>query len=208
MATITKVLTTMLTHAVVTNADTAAGLSVIGAEIDVKTAFSCKFRCYYALIEAAANNPGVEFHFQTKGSATAGVDDTWVTAWKFITGVTAGLSTVVNATEPIGEDEILVVTDRTASYAEKDEIYIVHTTLANSEWHRIRHLSATVITITAPLDHEQTNAASIVWNQAETRQGSMGLDGVNYIRMLMLNKDITGANIHIKADVLVATAVA
>ena len=204
----TQSLSTLLAHQAVTNADTAAGLSVVGTEVDVRSALSASVFVYHALIEAAANDPGAEYHLQVRGSVTAADDDDWVTAWVFKTRVDSALSTAINATEPIGETAIAVATDRsaTAGFQEGQEIYLQDATLADSEWARVRHISATVITISGPLVNEKTSSG-FVWSYAETFVGSVDLTGVSYMRMLFQNTDITGADVHIKADALILTAI-
>lgn len=65
MADVTQAASTLLAHVAITNADTAAGFSVVGTEVDVRTFLSATVMVYHAIVEATeSNDPGLQYILQ------------------------------------------------------------------------------------------------------------------------------------------------
>ena len=205
MADVTQELTTLLDHAAITNADTRAGFSVVGTEKDVRTYLSADVIVYHAVVEALANDPGIQYILQGRMSTGANVNEDWADLWKFTSGTTAGVISNIGGTEGAAETTIAVDDDVTASYSEGDIIYAVdNSVVAASEWCRVAHISATIITIVDGLTNGK-DAADFFFNQAEIYTGRVPLSGLSYVRMIVQGSDPTGANTHHKAEMTAFT---
>lgn len=204
MADVTQAASTLLSHQLLTNAATAAGLSVVGSEVDVRTFLSATVYVYHAYIEAAANDPGIEYHLQGRWSTGTTVDEDWITLWTFQAGIAAAVAAEISGTEAAGETTIAVDADPTAAFTPGIEVYIEDTgTVANGEWSRVV-LSTTAADIVNIVDG-LTNAkdsADTIWTQASTFSGSVDLSGISYVRMIVVNRDGSGADVHFKAEMI------
>ena len=210
MADVTQAPITLLSHQALTNAATAAGLSVVGTEADIRSFFSGTVLIYHALVEALANDPGVDYVLQGRWSTGVAVDEDWVDLWTWSTGTTAAVAAEISGTEAVGETTLAVDADPTAAFAPGTKVYIQDTgTLANSEWGCVA-ISAAIPDIVTVVDG-LTNAkdsADTIWSQAETFPGDVDLTGLSYVRMVVRGRDTAGANIHFKAEMIVFTDVA
>jgi hypothetical protein len=209
MVVATQELTELLGHQALVNDATAAGLSLVGAEKDVRTNFSCTVHVYHALVEALANDPALEYHFQVRYSTGTGVDEDWITAWRFVTKTDAAILRDLTATEPADETVIAVSSDPTAIFLPGDYIYIEDTTtLLDSEWARVAIASAAPdVTLVDGLAVEK-DSADDMWTGAEHFIGEFDLTGVSWVRMIVVGKDTGGADIHLKSEMIALTAVA
>lgn len=207
MADVTQSPATLLSHQLLTNAATAAGLSVVGTEVDVRTWIAARAYLYHALIEAATNSPGVEYKLQGRWSTGASVDEDWVDLLVFTSNTNAGVASEISGSEAAGQTTIAVDADPTATFTPGIEIYIEDTgTLANSEWGRVA-ISATaadIITLVDGLTNAK-DAADTIWSGAQTFQGVVDLSGISWVRMIVQGFDTTGADIHFKAEMVAFT---
>ena len=192
MANITKTQgTTILTHQAVTHPGTA-----VGADQSVTTKLSATIVMFHALIENTANtNPG---SFSVQVSASGSGDEDWVTVVEFTATAATAVTEPFTATEPIGEKVCTVAS--TTGFVATDQVYIIHTTLANSEWAKLEQIvSNTSIDLIDGLTTEQTAAASDFWSNAEIFVAQLDLSAVGRLRVLFQHEGGTGANVHVKA---------
>lgn len=207
MANVTQAASTLLAHQLLTNDATAAGLSVVGSEVDVKTFISATVQVYHAVIEAAANDPGVDYVLQGRWEPTASKNEDWVDLWTFTSGTTAAVASEISGTEAAGETTLAVDADPTATFTPGILCYIEDTgVVADGEWARVA-ISATgpdIVTIVDGLTNGK-DSADTIWSQAETFAGSVDLSGLSYVRMIVVGKDTAGADIHFKAEMIAFT---
>lgn len=192
MATITKTFAEILTHQAVTHPG-----SVYGADQDVATKLGVTIFMSAGFSEAAANtNPG-SFIVQIKGQETG--DEDWYEIQRFTIGETGTpADEALTATEPIGETVLAVAA--TAGFAALDNIYILHTTLANSEWAKLEKIATDAsLTLTDGLTSEQTAAASTAFGSAQRFAMYLSLTGVDTFRVIFMHEGGTGANMHVRA---------
>ncbi len=103
----------------------------------------------------------------------------------------------MTATEPVGE-KVLAVTD-TTGFAAYDNLYVQHSTLANSEWGTCQEIvTSTSIDLVDGLTNEQTSS-SVIWNDADIWTVQLDLTAVTRIRVNFQCEGAVGCNCHIKA---------
>lgn len=206
MADVTQAASTLLAHALITNEDTAAGLSVVGTEVDVRTFISATVIVYHAPIQITeSNSPGLQYILQGRWSTGANVNEDWADLWTFTTRTTAAQIANVGGTEAAGQTTIAVDDDKTATYSEGDIIYCVdNSTLADSEWCRIAHISTTIITLVDGLTTGK-DSADFFFNEAEIFTGDVDLTGLSYVRMIVQGSDPAGVDTHHKAEMIAFT---
>jgi len=206
MADVTQAASTLLAHVAITNADTAAGFSVVGTEVDVRTFLSATVMVYHAIVEATeSNDPGLQYILQGRWETGATVDESWADLWIFTSGSTVAVIANVTGDEAADEVTIAVDDDVTASYSEGDIIYCIDNSVVNAgEWCRVAHISTSIITIVDGLTNAK-DASDFFFNQAEIFTGSVDLSGISYVRMIVQGSDPAGVNTHHKAEMIAFT---
>jgi len=204
MADVTQAPFTLLAHATLTNADTLAGLSFVGTEVDVRTFLSANVYVYHAPIEAIATDPGINYILQGRWDTGANENEHWADLWTFTSGTTLPVIANIGGTEAAGEKTIAVDDDVTASYTENDIIYAVDGTQADSEWCRVGHISTTIISIVDGLKNAKADT-DFFFNQAEIFVGHVDLSGLSYVRMIVQGIDVSGSNVDYKAEMIAFT---
>jgi hypothetical protein len=169
--------------------------TVVGTAQDVSTKFAATILLFHSSIEATANtNPG-KFLVQVSGSATGNED--WATVYEFDATISTADTQAMTATEPVGE-KVLAVTD-TTGFAAYDNLYVQHSTLANSEWGTCQEIvTSTSIDLVDGLTNEQTSS-SVIWNDADIWTVQLDLTAVTRIRVNFQCEGAVGCNCHIKA---------
>lgn len=199
-------ITTLLAHQLLTNDPTsAAAMSIVGTEVDVRTWLSAKVYVYHAVIEAAANDPGISYILQSRWSTASGLNEDWIPVWTFTSGSASGVASEITGTEAIGEQSIAVDADPTASFTPGTECYVEDTgVVADGEWGRVA-LSETSADIVNLVDGLTTakDSADTIWTQAGTFQGTVSLAEVSWLRMIVQTTSTSaGADIHFKANMV------
>lgn len=204
MADATQVPNTLLSHALLTNAATAAGLSVVGTEVSVAGYLSAQINVFYAAIEAIANDPGVDFILQGRQDTGATINENWVDLWTITAPTAAAVASEISGVEAIGETTIAVDADPTSAFLPGTDVYIEDTgTVTDGEWAKVA-ISATGANIVTLVDGltRAKDAADTIWTQAMKASGQVSLDGISYVRMIIQNTDTSGVNIHYKATMI------
>ena len=103
----------------------------------------------------------------------------------------------MTATEPIGETTLAVAS--TTGFAVDDVLYIQDTTtLADSEWARLKTFVAnTNIQLIDGLT-VQKDSADVIWNDARVWVVPLDLNGIESYRVVWTHEGATGANGHVK----------
>lgn len=202
MADVTQQDDTLLVHQLLTNAATAAGLSVVGSEVAVSSFVKSSVTVHHAVIEAAANDPGVDYVFQGRKSTSADLDEDWSDLWTFSSGTIASVAAEISGAEAADETTIAVDADPTGPFTLGRIIYIEDTvTVIDGEWARVAISAAgpDIVTIVDGLTNAK-DAADTMWSQAEVFNGSFDVTGYHFVRMIVVGRDATGADIHFKAE--------
>lgn len=174
-----------------------------GTEFDVRTFLSGTWFVHHANIETTANATGVKYVLQGRpyGSGASDNDIGWVDLVTFQTGTTAAVKADISGTEAIGQTAIEVDADPTASFLRGIEVYVHDAgTVADGEWHRCDHSAtgADVVTLMDGLTVAKDSSDEI-WTRAESFAAMVDLDGVAYVRALMLHTAATGSDIVFKS---------
>ncbi len=202
----TQALTELLPHAVLTNADTAAGLSVIGTEVDVRTWFAAKIYVYHATVEELANDPGISYTVETRWSIGTSVGEDWIPDWTWTGNTVVPQGILLNGGgEAIGQTTIAVAETPVTNFDFGSTSYIEDSSVvADGEWSKVAHRSSTVVTITDGLLTAKDDS-DLIWNQAAVFSGTLALTGVSWLRMRAQGADTTGADVHYKAHMVELT---
>lgn len=188
MADVTQTESVLLAHAALTH----PGSKVSDAAISVAGDIGAKIYLFHANVEVTANATGVRYLVQITPDSSG--DKHWQTEDTLITDTVAAVTEALTATEPVGE--VVLAVASTTGISIHDEIYIVNTTLANSEWAEVDDvITDTSVTILHGLTTEQTAAASDIWTQAERQGTYVNLTGVNRLRGSVVHRATTGSNI-------------
>jgi hypothetical protein len=175
--------------------------TIVGSAVSCLTKRAATIFLYHGYVEATADtNPG-KFLVQVRPDAGDGsVTENWVTAVELPARGTTPDTEAMTATEPVGETVMAVASTTGFADNTEDELYIQHTTLANSEWAKKRTYSAnTSITLIDGLTNEQTNT-SVIWNDASKFVVTLDLNSVESFRVVWIHEGATGANGHVKSD--------
>jgi hypothetical protein len=122
--------------------------------------------------------------FRVQASAKDSGDDQWRDVMTFQSGVTNPESEAVSGTCNSGQKVIGAAS--TTNLSVEDLIFIKNTTLANSEFHRIKAVTAnTNVTVDDDLTNAQTG--STVYDQAEEYVAPLDLTAIKRIRLQVDN---------------------
>jgi len=196
MATITPVKTDsveVLAHAAVVHPTT-----VVGSSISCLTKRAVTILMYHGYVEATPDtNPGKSLVQVRPDDGAGSVNEHWVTVVELAAKGTNPDTEAMTATEPAAETVLACAS--TTGFAVEDELYIQHTTLASSEWAKLRTFAAnTSITLIDGLTTQQ-DSTSVIWNDASKFVVSLDLNGMESFRVVWTHEGATGANGHIKA---------
>ena len=188
MADVTQAESVLLAHAALTH----PGSKVSDAAISVTGDIGAMVYLNHANVEVTANATGVSYLVEL--NAESSNDEHWHTVDEIVTDTVAAVTEALTATEPVGE--VVLAVASTTGISIDDQIYIINTTLASSEWARVDDVvTDTSVTILYGLTTEQTAAASDIWTQAERHTSYVNLTGVNRLRGSVVHRAATGSNI-------------
>jgi hypothetical protein len=185
-------------------------VAVKGTEYDVKTFLSATFYVFHANIETTANATGVKYILQGRPEGSgAGDNDNWVDLATFQTGTTAAVSAaIVAAGEAAAQTQLSVKADPTASFTPGTSIYVHDVSDATKGgWHTV-DFSATGGTHEVTVIDGIENALvedDLLLTEAEPFSTLVDLDGIAYVRGLVLHTAATGSDIEFKMILRVAT---
>jgi hypothetical protein len=173
--------------------------TIVGSAIDCRTKRAAVVFLFHGYVEATADtNPG-KFLVQVRPDAGDGTaTEHWITVVELPAKGTTPDTEAMTATEPVAETVMAVAA--TAGFAVEDELYIQDTTtLADSEWAKLRTLTTnTSLTLVDGLT-VQKDSADVIWNDASKFVVSLDLNGIESFRVVWTHEGATGANGHVKA---------
>jgi hypothetical protein len=173
--------------------------TIVGSAIDCRTKRAAVLFLFHGYVEATADtNPG-KFLVQVRPDAGDGtVTEHWITVAELTAKGTTPDTEAMTATEPIGETSMACAS--TTGFAAEDELYIQDTTtLADSEWAKLRTLvTDTSLTLIDGLTTQKDNA-DVIWNDASKWVVPLDLNGIESFRVVWMHEGATGANGHVKA---------
>ena len=154
-------------------------------------------------MEATADtNPG-KFLVQIRTDAGDGsVTENWTTVFEGVAKGTTPDTEAMTATEPVGETTLAVASTTGFTLADGDsDLYIQDTTtLADSEWAKMKTFSSnTNIQLIDGLT-VQKDSADVIWNDSSRFVVTLDLNPFESFRVVWTHEGATGANGHVKAD--------
>lgn len=197
MASLTKTLQTLLALQSV-----AANTVVISSVVDVSTKLAATVFIHFGRRATTALSEGAEFRLEA--SAKASGEGFWFPIASFKTAVATAESEAVSGTVSAGATVITVAS--TTNLVSGDLIYIDNSTIANSEWGRIKSISTNAsVTIEDALVNTQTGAT--IFDQAEMYVAAIDLTAITRLR-LVVDASRTGQAVAAEAFIVTGDAVA
>lgn len=173
--------------------------TIVGSAIDCRTKIAATVFLYHGYVEAAADtNPG-KFLVQVRPDTGEGtVTEHWITVAELPAAGGTPDAFAPSASEAIGDTVIEV--PATTGVAVEDEVYYQDTTtLADSEWCKVRSfVAATSITLVDGLTVAKDNA-DLIKNDARKWVVPLDLTSAESFRVVWTHEGTTGANGHVKA---------
>ena len=194
MATITKTYGVALAHQLITHPATVAG-----SVIDVSTILGATVLMYHGFIEATANtNPG-SFIVQISGASSG--DEDWADIGEFPAVTGTPDDEALTASEPAAEKVLAVAS--TAGFAAGDKVYIQDAgTVADGEWGMVEQIvTNTSIDLVSGLTNAK-DSSDFIFNNAQRFSMYVDCTAVGRIRVIFMHEGATGADVHIKAQVV------
>lgn len=179
-----------------------AGVSV-GSPVACDGWYGARVIIKHALVEATAMSDGAEYSIQGSIYATGTEDNYWEDLLKVGTGRVTAAVEAFAATEPIAET-VIAAASTTGFSARGEKLFILHTTLALSEWVVSKSLVAnTSITLRNGIINAHAAADSTLYTQAEEFSPNIILSGIKRIRLVVDNNvSATGSHIVSAVNVL------
>jgi len=177
MATPSKTVAT----SVVTLQQLAAGSVIVSSVQTVTTKFAAQFGIHLGRDDTGGALPqGIAFRIE--GSMKSSGDDQWFPLAEYTSGTATPEAEALTGTEAAGSTVLEVAS--TTNLAANDIILIKNTTIANSEWARIKSIVANVsITVIDGITNTQTG--STVYDQAEFWSPVIDLLNMTRIRLVV-----------------------
>lgn len=174
-------------------------VTVVGSAIDCRTKRRATIFLFHGYVEAAADtNPG-KFLVQARPDAGDGsATEHWITLAEFSARGTTPDTEAMTATEPVGETTLACAS--TTGFAVDDLLYIQDTTtLADSEWARLKTLVANTNVQLIDGLTVQKDSADVIWNDSSVWIVEIDLHALESFRVVWTHEGAAGANGHIKA---------
>ena len=160
-------------------ASTAASSVAISSALDVSTAMGGLVYCRFGRRAVTAAGAGVNIRLEAS-HATSG-DNSWFPFAQYVSAFAACEGEAVNGTCAAGQNVVPVAS--TTNLVVGDLIYIDNTTIGNSEWGRIKSISANVsVTLEDNLVNAQTG--STLYDLAEIYTPAAIPEGAVRIRLV------------------------
>lgn len=157
----------------------ASNTVVISSALDVSGKFAAWVTIHFGRRATTALTDGVEFRIE--GSSKSSGDGHWHVLQAFKTLIALAETEAVSGTVAAGTNVITVAA--TANLVRGDMIYLDNSTIANSEWGRIKSVSANVsVTIEDNLVNAQTG--STIFDQGEMFNALLDLSAVTRLRLV------------------------
>ncbi len=160
----------------------SANVVVLSSPIDVSTDLAGRFDIHFARKVATALSSRVRFRIE--GSAKSSGDGFWSPLAAVHTGTAMCTRRAMTGTAGAGT-RVLPQTNTSGFDLIDTAIFLEHTTLANSEWHRTKAISTNVsVTIEDLLTNEQTSSTQMS-NLAQMWDVALDLSAVKRLRLAM-----------------------
>ncbi len=157
----------------------ASNTVVISSAIDVSTKLAISIFIHFGRRVTTALTEGMEFRIEASSKSSG--DGHWFPLAVFKTATATAESEAVSGTVSAGTNVITVAS--TTNLVKGDIVYVDNTTIANSEWGRIKDLvTNTSVTIEDDLVNAQTGAT--IYDQAEMFVAQIDLTAITRIRVV------------------------
>lgn len=181
----------------------AAGVVLISSVLDVATKMAASLFIHFGRRAATALTVGCIIRIEASSKASG--DGHWYPLFIYTSDIAAASDEAVSGTVASGQNVITVAA--TAGFVAGDIIFIDNGTIGNSEWGRIKSISANVsVTIEDNLVNAQTGAT--IYDQAQIfRVVDINCRAISRLRVVIDNTG-TGQAIAIEADAVTADSFA
>jgi hypothetical protein len=197
-ATFTKTIQTAL----LTLQSLASNSVVASSVLDVSTKLSASVYLHFGRRAATALTTGLTY--RVEGSAHATAHGHWFPLAQFITNIAAVGDEAVSGT--CAAAQAVVAMASTTGFTVGDVVYIDNTTIANSEWGRIKTVTSnTSITLEDNLVNAQTGATVYAGAQIFTA-ANLDLSGVKRLRVVA-NGSGTGQAVALQAQIITCDSI-
>jgi len=188
----------------------ASNVVLISTVQDVSTKFGALVLVHFGRRSNTALTEAVQIRIEA--SAKGSGDGHWYPLAVFITQTVAVTSQAVNGTATSGQNVVAMTSttgmtsDWAATAPPGNGVYIDHTTIANSEFHKVKTVTAnTSITLEDNLVNAQTG--STVYPAAEFFAAQLDLTAVGRLR-IVVNANNTGVAVSVEAFMVTGDSVA
>jgi hypothetical protein len=179
----------------------AANAVVISSAQDVSTKLAACIFIHFGRRAATALTQAVEFRIEASSKASG--DGHWYPLARFVTQSAAAEAEAVSGTVNAGTNVVTVAS--TSNLTEADLVFIDNSTIANSEWGRIKDIATnTSITLEENLANAQTG--STIYDSAEMFVAQLDLSAISRIR-LVVDADNSGQAIAVEAHMVTADSI-
>lgn len=167
----------------------AASTVLISSVVDVSNKFAAALFIHFGRRSATAAGAGVNIRVEASGKSSG--DGFWWPVAIFTTAFAACTTRAVTTSSASGQN--VVSTSTTTGLAIGDIIYIDNTTIGNSEFHRIKLVTAsTSVTLEDNLNNTQ-GVTSNIYNAAEMYTCQLDLASIGRLRLVIDGANFTQA---------------
>lgn len=160
---------------------TASSVVISSTGGSVTTKFAASLMIHFGRRIATAAGAGV--NLRVEGSAKASGDGFWFPLAQFQTDFVAATAQATTGTNSAGQKVVGMAA--TAGFVPGQIVYIDNTTIANSEWGRIKSVVLnTSITLEDNLNFAQSAGAATVYNKAEMYCAQLDLTAITRLRLV------------------------
>lgn len=177
-------------------ASTASNSVGVGANVDVHTYYGADVRIRMGRGTGSAFTTAPIFRIEGSAVVATPTADQWAVLAQFSPALGASIgSQAVSGTEAAAQTTITLAAG--TNFAAGDYVFFHNTTIANSEWSRVKSISGADITVEEGIVNAQTGATAR--NQAEQYHALLDLTSIYWLR-LIVNGYGTGQAVIVHAD--------
>lgn len=166
----------------------AASTVVISSDLDVSTKMAATILIWFGRRSATAAGAGVNIRIEVSGESSG--DSSWKSIYTFTTGFAACEAEAVSGTVSSGTNVITVAS--TTNLTIGDYIFIDNSTIANSEWKRVKSIS-TNASVTTENNLANAQTGSTIYDSAEDFMCSLDLTAIKRLRVVADGASFTQA---------------
>lgn len=192
---------TVVSTALLSLQSVASNTVVISSEVNVAVIFAAAIGIHFGRRATTALTVGAKF--RVEGATKSSGDGYWFPLAEFQSNIALAESEAVSGTVSAGTNVVTVAS--TTNLVVGDLIYIDNSTIANSEWGRIKAVSANVsVTLEDNLRNAQTG--STIYDQGEFFYAQIDLSTVTRLR-LVADCSGTGQAVAVEAQLVTADSI-